>query len=262
MPRILPASLLLADFAGCLRFFSRLPVPPLSREDDPASAPEFSRAAALVPLAGVVIALPAAAVGAMADWMGLPPLIVGALVVAVGAMSTGALHEDGLADSADGLFGGATRERRLEIMRDSRIGSFGAMALIVTVLLRATAIGAMTADGPAVLVGGVLAAATVSRAAMVGVWHILPSARPDGLAARAGRPSRTALAAAGVSGLVAAGLLASIAGYAPLAGAAVAGLAAAAVARWARARIGGQTGDTLGATQQVAETGFLVALSV
>ncbi len=89
----------------------------------------FARAAALVPLAGIVIGLPAAVAGALAASAGLPPLVIGALVVAVAAMTTGALHEDGLADAADGLFGGRTPTRRQEIMRDSRIGSFGALAL-------------------------------------------------------------------------------------------------------------------------------------
>lgn len=254
---------LLADFGACLRFFSRLPVPPLSAADDPAAPPPLGRTVALLPLAGAVIALPAGVVAALADAARLPPLVTGALTVAVLAAVTGALHEDGLADAADGLYGGHTAGRRLEIMRDSRIGSYGALSLALTVLIRAAAIGAAGAGGPAALAGAVMAAAAASRAAMVGVWWAMPAARSDGLSAAAGRPSAAATVAATLLGLGATALAGPAVGAdGVVIGAVAAAAAAAGVGRIALAKIGGQTGDVLGAAQQLAETAFLAAMLV
>jgi adenosylcobinamide-GDP ribazoletransferase len=92
------------------------------------------------------VGLLAAATAAVGLWLGLAPGPTAALALVAQALATGALHEDGLADSADGLWGGGTRERRLEIMRDSRIGSFGAVALVLVVLLRWSALSALLAQ--------------------------------------------------------------------------------------------------------------------
>jgi adenosylcobinamide-GDP ribazoletransferase len=166
---------------------------------------------------------------------------------------TGALHEDGLADVADGFGGGRTREAKLEIMRDSRIGTFGALALILALLARAGAIAALAT--PLAVASALVAAGAVSRAALPPVMTVLPLARADGLAAGAGRPHPTRAAAAVlVAALIALALLGQAA-----AAALVAGAGAAFVVAWlARRQIGGHTGDVLGAVQQLTEIGVLL----
>jgi adenosylcobinamide-GDP ribazoletransferase len=254
---------ILADLGCCLRFFSRLTIPPLSRLDDPAAAPDFSRAAALAPLAGAILALPAALAGALLATTDLPGLIVGAVAVALQVTISGALHEDGLADVADGFFGGHTPARRLEIMRDSRIGAFGALALTLALIIRVAAFAALSDLGPAAMAAGLIAAAGVSRAAMVALWHSVPPARPDGLSARYGRPDRTAALVAALSGLgigLAATLVSAWTAWA--AGIMLAFAGVLWLSRSARLRIGGQTGDVLGAAQQLGELGFLIGLLI
>lgn len=249
-----------ADLAACLRFFSRVPVPAANRLDDPSQLPAFSRAAWLVPVAGALLALPPALLLALLGLTDLPPLAASLLAVAFAMMLTGALHEDGLADVTDGFFGASRRERRLEIMKDSRIGAFGTLALVVCVGLRAVLLAALMAR-----VGALSAALLLilveaaSRAAMVGVWTALAPARPDGLAAASGQPSSRAAMVAMLLGLAAAltglALLPAPTVFAALL---LAATAATGTALLARARIGGHTGDVLGATQQLALVGLLL----
>lgn len=253
----------LADLAGCVRFFSRMPVPRLSRHDDPAAMPMFGRAAGLLPLAGTAIAAPAALLAALLAATDLPATAVGALIVLAMVLASGALHEDGLADTADGLAGVADGERRLAIMKDSRIGVFGGVALALSLLLRAALYGHLSTGGAVLAAAGVLTAAAASRTAMVVVWRILPNARPNGLAAAAGRPGRTAVARAVLTASVAVLVAALLFGASQAASGLLLGaIAAALVAGAARRAIGGHTGDVLGACQQVAEAGFLVGLAL
>ncbi len=252
----------LADLGASLRFFSRLPVPQLGRLDDTGALPALPQAAAMVPLAGFLIALPAALVGLAVGAARLPELLIGLLVVTALVVPTGALHEDGFADSADGLVGGTTIEKRLLIMKDSRIGTFGGLALILSTLIRASAYGALFAN-PATGVFAVLAGGALSRLAMTALWAALPNARPDGLAARLGQPDQRALAfGAGLTVLLLSPLPALVGAPATLLGIAFAGLAALAFGAFAREKIGGQTGDILGATQVLTEMAFLVGLLI
>jgi adenosylcobinamide-GDP ribazoletransferase len=206
---------------------------------------------------GAAVAALAVGAGAGAMALGVPVTVAAGLVLAVQAALTGALHEDGLADTCDGLLGGRTPERRMEIMRDSRIGAFGALGLMLSVLIRWAALVAVLAVpmGWAMVIG----VSALSRGAMAGVMAALPPARPDGLSQHQGRPTfmqaGAALAVAGVIALPALGL-------ALLPVVALGLVAVTALAIWARARIGGQTGDILGATQQVAEIAALIVLSV
>lgn len=217
-----------------------------------------SHAVRAFPIAGLPVGFAAALAYAGADLAGLAPMICALLAVAAAAIMSGGLHEDGLADTADGLGGGRTVERRLAIMRDSRIGTFGALALILVIGLRVNAIGnlGVTADA----VSALIAAAVASRTAMAAVMFFLPPARSDGLSHAAGIPDRsrtadcvmigvllTALALSFVCEPIA--ILAAICGT--IVGAALPALAA-------RFRLGGQTGDVLGAVQQCAEIGFLL----
>ena len=168
---------------------------------------------------------------------------------------TGALHEDGLADVADGFGGGSTRERKLEIMRDSRIGAYGAVALALALILRVGALAA-SLDGPfgrAAL--SLILVAAISRAGALMPLALLPPARADGAGAAAGRLEGSALAAAWGSALVialGAGLVALGLVHA-LVAALMSGAAALGVVAMARRAIGGQTGDVAGAAQQCAE---------
>lgn len=252
----------LADLGASLRFLSRLPVPQLGRLDDTGALPELPRAVAAFPLAGFLIALPAALIGLGAANAGLPDLLTGLLVVAALVAPTGALHEDGLADSADGLVGGATVEKRLLIMKDSRIGTFAGLALILSTLIRASAYGALLFN-PAAGVFAVLGGGALSRLSMIALWAALPNARPDGLAARLGQPDRSAVAiGAGVTVLLLSPLPVLISVPAVLLGVVFAGLAALAFGSLAQTKIGGQTGDILGATQVLTEAAFLVGLLI
>ncbi|HUG61478.1 MAG TPA: adenosylcobinamide-GDP ribazoletransferase, partial [Methylomirabilota bacterium] len=228
-----------ADLGGALRFFSRVPVPALSPADDPAGMPRFETGAWAAPVAGAILALPAALLAALLGLTALPALAAGALVAAVSVLATGGLHEDGLADTADGLGGGHDRERRLAIMKDSRIGVFGAAALALSLIARSALLGALVAAGPLAAAGAVIAAATVSRSAMVVVWNRLPAARSDGLSVAAGRPAAGAAMAAVVVGGLAALLAGPAAGFAGvLLAVALSALAAAAMAGVARRAIG------------------------
>ncbi len=252
----------LYDLAGCLRFYSRLPVPQLPGEPDPHRSPDFTTLPRMLPLAGLILALPAALVLAAGWAVGLGPFLAATLAVAVAVVATGALHEDGLADVADGFGGGATRERRLEIMRDSRIGAYGGAALVLALALRIGALATLLDRIGHAAVTGLILAAALSRVAALAPMVLLAPARPGGLSASVGRPGRASLATA--LGLGAVLALGAVPLGLPLGGVALmilgAGLAALGLTRLARARIGGQTGDVIGACQQVAEIAALLAL--
>jgi adenosylcobinamide-GDP ribazoletransferase len=210
---------------------------------------DIARASWALPLAGALVGL----FGAIAYWLvhaaGLPPFPASVLALAVTLVATGCLHEDGLADTADGFGGGATRERKLEIMRDSRIGSYGTCALLLSLLLRASALASLAE--PALVAGALVAANACGRATMPVLMWLVPNARADGLSADAGRPPATSTTAAVILGVIALGLglnLGAAIGATLLLIAAVAFVAAL-----SRKQIGGQTGDVLGALEQVSE---------
>jgi adenosylcobinamide-GDP ribazoletransferase len=239
---------LLADVASAFGLLSRLPFPQTQRHR--------AEACWAWPLVGAVIGGLTAAAAWVGAALGLTPGIAAALGLAVGALATGALHEDGLADTADGLFGGWTPERRLEIMKDSHIGSYGTLALLLVTLAAWSALSTLLTMQA---YGAVLVAAALSRSPMAVIMAVLPPARAGGLSRSVGRPSRfAAIGAVGVAALVAAPL--GLLGAAMACGAAAAGLV---VALLARARIGGQTGDILGASQQLASlAALLVAVAL
>ena len=239
-----------SDVALALALLTRLPV---TVED----ATRGARAAWAWPLAGAVLGGLAALVGGVALALGLPAPVAALISLGALVMAGGGLHEDGLADAADGLWGGWTRERRLEIMRDSRIGSYGVIALVLSLSLRAVALALIFKGGALAGAVALVIAAMLSRAAMAWVMAALPPARADGLAQAQGRPPRGAVALAAALAVAAAVVLAGVPGIIAVA---VASLAALAVAWQAKAKIGGQTGDILGAAQQVAEIAALLCL--
>jgi adenosylcobinamide-GDP ribazoletransferase len=207
--------------------------------------PTLGQAAWAFPLAGLITGAIAATLWQAALLLGLARTVAAGLALAGAIAASGALHEDGLADLADGFGGGATRARKLEIMKDSRLGSYGAIALVIALGLRWTLLA--EAGHPAAIV----ALAVASRAPLATVLAILPPARADGLgrAAAAGTTWWRAVLAA-LLGLAALALLPWVqalrAGLAMVAAVAV-------LALLARRQIGGQTGDVLGAMQVVGE---------
>jgi adenosylcobinamide-GDP ribazoletransferase len=240
------------DLIAAAQFLTRLPL------DRWVAVPDTGLARALraFPLIGALIGLAGGGVYWLALVFGVAPLAAALLAIGAVAWLTGGLHEDGLADCADGFGGGHDRDAKLAIMRDSRIGSYGVLALTIGVGLRAAALADLApADGVAALV----AAHAASRAAMPLMLALLEPARRDGLAASLGRPSDLVLAQAVILGVLVCALVTG-----PLAGIAALSFAALALAgleSLARRQIGGYTGDVLGAAQQVAETAILVALS-
>lgn len=240
------------DFKLAFGFLTRVPGP-----FSLAAAPgELGRALRLAPLVGLVVGVCGALVASIAaGGLGLPPLPAALLTVGATIWITGALHEDGLADVADGFGGAFERSRKLAIMRDSRIGAYGVLALILSIGLRAAALAALT--GPEVASAVLIAAHSLSRGLLPLVMLVLVPARDDGLAAAAGRPG-PADALTGLllglllAALAAGGVMALSLGLAALVAAAVTGLIAL-------RQIGGYTGDVLGAVQQTAEIAVLLA---
>ena len=238
------------DLMTALAFLTRLPLP-APAADRP---PDLARATRVMPLAGAAIGLGGGAIYWLSGVLGLSPAIAGLLAVAATILATGALHEDGLADSADGIFAGAEPARRLEIMRDSRSGAYGVLALVLSVGLRAAALAAIAAPGA--VVAAMIAAHAVARALPPAAMAWAPLARDDGLAASAG-PAETehAWTALGIGAAIAVVFLGLGAGLVALLAAGLMGLA---TIRLARARIGGYTGDVLGAIEQLGEIAVLL----
>ena len=236
------------DLRLALGLLTRLPLP---------GQPDMARGAAAAwawPLAGLAPAL----LAGLAIWLtsGLGAGLSAALALAVMAMVTGAMHEDGLADTADGLWGGWTVEQRLEIMKDSHIGTYGVLALILSVLARWSLLAGLIAAGQAL--PALMAAAVLSRVPMVALMAWMPPARDGGLSRAVGQPP---LRAAGIGGGVALVLALMLTGGAAIWAALLVGFVAVCIAMLATSKIGGQTGDILGASQQLAEIATLAILA-
>ena len=240
------------DFKTAVAFLTRLPMP----HPDGAMPPNFVRAHRMFPVVGALIG---AAIGLFClalRAIGLPDLASGALALGAGMILTGALHEDGLADVADGFGGGRNLASKLEIMRDSRLGTFGALALLVCLAAKLSALAAL--PGAQVLYG-TIAAHALARGVLPLMSLNLPYARKDGLARNAGQPDAGIAVAAIVIALLVALLALSWANA--FWAAVVTALSALAMAWLAKRQIGGQTGDVLGAAEQIAETAVLLLLS-
>jgi adenosylcobinamide-GDP ribazoletransferase len=241
-----------ARFAAAMAFFTTLPADPRGRGNW-----RLADSAWAFPLVGAGIGAVTALAFLLAQLLGLGSLPAAVLALLAGVTITGALHEDGLADTADGLFGGRDHEARLAIMRDSRQGSFGVLTIVLSVLLRAAALAAI---GDAIYVAlALIAAHAASRAALPAVMWWLPTARADGLGATAGVPSSGGSAAAAAIGVAVA-----LAALGPVRGVIALGLTVLAVvtlAGFAQRQVGGYTGDVLGAFQQVGEIVMLLAAS-
>jgi adenosylcobinamide-GDP ribazoletransferase len=241
-----------AGFLAATAFFTRLPVEPQA-----AGVWRLADSAWAFPLVGAGIGGVAAFALLSAQLIGLASWPAALLSVLAGIVLTGALHEDGLADTADGFCGGRDREEKLAILRDSRQGTYGVLAIVLSVLLRSAALAGI---GDMIHAGLALVAShAASRAALPAVMIGLGSARPDGLGATAGKPRAGGAAAAALIGAAIA-----LAALGPARGATalcLVGVVVFAVSQLARRQIGGYTGDVLGALQQVGEIVILLAAS-
>lgn len=247
-----------------LRFFSRLPIPVFTFEHNPHGRPDFSILPRVLPVAGALIALPAAIMFLVATALGLSPIVAAALSLAASLIATGAMHEDGLADMADGFGGGKDKEDRLRIMSDSRSGAFGIAALGTMLIVRVVTLGDIgDMHGAWAAASALLAAGALSRLAAVVPMHLLSPAKDTGRAADVGQPTRESMiyGAAAACGIAAFVLALGGFGIRPIAEAVILSLLSVLPIVWlAKRMIGGQTGDVAGAAQQVAEAMVLIAL--
>ncbi len=233
------------DLKVGLIFYTRLPL----RHRGRIEAADLGRASWATPLVGALVGGLAAAVFGLACWLGLPAVLAAGLALAAALLATGCFHEDGLADVADGFGGGWTRERKLEIMRDSRLGTYGSAALVTVLLLRFGALASLATPSHAAL--ALVAAGAAARAPLPLFMLLLPRARTQGLSAYADLPSGAAALAALALGLAA--LLLCLGFGGGLVAAACLLLAALFVARLCLKQIGGYTGDVLGTLEQLGE---------
>jgi adenosylcobinamide-GDP ribazoletransferase len=253
----------LRDLVTCLRFYTRVPFLPLGSATNPHGMPDFARAAWAVPIAGALIGLSGALVLGLAANLGIAPLPAATMAIGFLVLITGAMHEDGFADLCDGFGGGATPERKLEIMKDSRIGTYGAAGLVVALLMRIGTLAGLVATDVRLACAILIGVGAFSRAAGLLPLALLPSARASGAGFAATRPSPEALGIPAVLAFLCACLPILAGGPLPriIAACVLAALAAYAISALARRQIGGQTGDVAGATQQAAEIAMLLVFS-
>lgn len=251
----LPAPrMLLNDLLIALSLLTRVPG---LRADWTNTDRPAAKAAWAYPLAGAVAVLPAPCLGFAGQAVGVPPSVLALLMLAATLITTGALHEDGLADCSDGFWGGWDPARRLDIMKDSAIGSYGVLALICVFGVKWAALThwLTQAGNPGILIS----LAMVSRATMPAVMQALPAARAKGLSARTGQPGWASVLAGIAISAMAALFMMSV-GSALLA-LLLATMTTACIAAIAKRKIGGQTGDVLGATQTVTEAVLFVQIA-
>ncbi len=251
MPKNDVSSPKLGDLPVALALLSRLPLnlPPDRFEHS-------ARAAWAFPLVGALLGAIAGGVGMAATALGINTGFGAGLCLFALILLTGALHEDGLADSADGLWGGFDRQRRLDIMKDSHIGSYGVLALGGTLILRWW--GIMLLLDNAGFLPAMIALGALSRLPMVLLMTALPHARETGLSHSVGRPAPgIAIVAVTLAVLCGGGMLMGAVWMALI----VTLLITLFVAQLAKSKIGGQTGDILGASQQLCEIALLILLA-
>ena len=259
-------------FLTALMYFSRCPVPAWVGF----STAQLNACTRWFPAVGLLVGAVSAGVWVVTTWL-TSPLIGVVLAMIAGVLMTGAFHEDGLADTCDGLGGGWTREQVLSIMKDSRVGSYATVGLGLALLLRFFLLAALTgrvwppgqgwwaeegAGGWPLIVPALLAGHAVSRWMAASVMISLPYVRLDDSAKVKPVAEALTLPHLGVAALTVlpAMMLLGEGVLWGLGGLLAAGLARAGLVRWFRRRLGGYTGDLLGATQQVSECAFLFGL--
>lgn len=240
-------------FLCAVQFLTRIPVPPLK-----GFQPDWiARSAPFYPVVGWIVGALSAAVFVAASHV-WSPLVAAVLALGAGLLLTGGFHEDGLADTADGLGGGQTRARRLEIMKDSRIGSYGVLALWTILTLKAATLSGFTPWRGAL---ALLVAHGAARSLAVVAMAALPYAGDPDAAKLKPSPTGVRPVEAGVAVLLGLAPLVLLGPVAAAIALVLAGLASAAAALAARRLIGGWTGDVLGAVEQVSEAALLLGFA-
>ncbi|WP_417309208.1 adenosylcobinamide-GDP ribazoletransferase [Devosia sp.] len=247
------------DLLMGLRFYSRLPT-----GDRPFEKPDLTRIALGLPFTSLVIGIGPALLLLLGALVGLPGLMAATLAVGAMIAVTGAMGEDALGDTADGLIGGSTIERRLEIMKDSRHGTYGVSAMVLFIALRITALGSLAAINPLAAAGVWLAVEILGRSGALWLTVDLHPAREGGASASVGRLRRRGFfIGAGFAALLA---FVFAAPFTSLLGVVLAVFVAAGVALgWSqicRRLIGGQTGDLIGALGALIEIASLTVLMI
>lgn len=247
------------DIADTFRFFSRIPMP--KHWGDVSRAPSFQRSAWALIVLGFVLGMISGCIGVVGSTIGFPAEIAALLMIITSLVLTGCLHEDGLADTADGLFGGASKDRRIEIMRDSRIGVYGMLALVLALAIKWT----ILADRVEIysipeLLTLMVALETLSRAALMCLWSFSVNASQTGLSASVNKPGRPmailmCVLSAGFLIVTPLSWLSIALFYAVLIG-----LLFVYKATCSRL-IGGQTGDTMGAFTILVQLTLLLVVS-
>lgn len=243
---------MIKNIAAAFLLLTRFPIPWEKLSDQP---PNIAKSLWAYPLVGLIISAIGAAVYEGATLLLLPSGISAILAVLTMILCTGALHEDGLADTADGFGGGRDKTHKLEIMRDSQIGAYGTISLFIILALRAAALGSMTSNGAMV---ALLVSGTVSRFMIVLSLKFMPPARQDGLAVEAVNPAMVQIIIAGIFSIIVAVCLL------PLSAVLIISLlpliATLLIWRLSMKHIGGMTGDVLGTIQQISESVILIGL--
>lgn len=242
-------------------FLSRLPMPGFVFRS---GTLPINKIVGVFPLAGIVLGVLASLILIVANQIGLPTFACAIITIASLSLFTGALHDDGLGDCADGFFGGDTVEKRLAIMKDSHIGTFAALTLFVFFLLK-TALLTQIIDKTGVLSAAIaiIIIEAASRTAMIAFWYKVPPARSDGLSANIGAPADNSFWTAQWSGLL---ILAFgtiyLSGLTSFLIALIASMFVVfGFAQLSIKKIGGQTGDVLGACQQLTALTLLIVLA-
>jgi len=236
-----------------ITLLTRIPIGSIKGE-----VPAISVTGWVWPIIGLLIGLASGGVYLLGSYLNFPPPISALLSISISILLTGGLHEDGLADVADGFGGGHTKERKLEIMRDSRVGTYGILALIISVGFRVITVACFTE--PLVAFSAILLTSAISRTAMILALSFMPVARNDGMGHTASDKSNQKIAyiALGIMsvGMIPIGFVISFSIFVIL-------IISCTLFGWVAIRqIGGQTGDVLGTMQQIAEvTTLLVFLS-
>jgi adenosylcobinamide-GDP ribazoletransferase len=248
------------DVLACVAFLTRMPVGSWAT----VAVRPLSQVMWAFPIVGALLGICGGLVLAAVAALGAPPLLAAAIALACLIALTGALHEDGFADLLDGFGGGQDREDVLAIMRDSRIGTFGVLGLVLVLIAKATSLGEIVERSWYVAPLALAGTSAFSRAMIVWLMGTTPPARPDGLSASAGQPGPDAVKSALLIGAIGSGLLLLAAVGLPTALLAlILGWgSAAAIRAITMERIGGQTGDVCGAVQVISETVMLAAIAI
>lgn len=240
------------SFIGAVVFLTRLPVRTRRTLDTASSVPWF-------PIVGVLIGASVGGVAAALEpWAS--PTVAAACAVVLGLLVTGCFHEDGLADIADAFVGGWTRDDRLRILKDPRHGTYGVTAIVASIALRVAALGALVSSGPRAAFVGAVSAHAIARSAAVGTMLVATPATGEGLGADYVTRMRRGASVIGI--MMAVLVSAVLGGWWVAVALGIAVVFTVAMTRWSKHKIGGFSGDVLGAIEQVVEIGILIALSI